>query len=529
MYFERNIERDGKGTIALMYGDRPHLVWSISKLIKNNVDIDLVLRDINEYWATLDKTVLDSIWDIYVAIDSNLTADLETSELTANLKELIRKMYEIMSYEDMEHWVINHSRIKIPHDQLSTEYTVNAPNNRLTYLENEYMQLLALTTHLRPLIGVFGTYVQLVDTVVGTDFKELSALKLLEDSSIVETAPYNRLTEFVNVLLPSKDISMDALLTSMGSDEMALWLLGFALVRRLPFSELPDKDDPQPAHNVVSNIYNYLASKVAQSKTSFGNNVRDKRIRASEGDKGGIDNSPSVAEIYKMTEEISEGDVIANEYAMRRLIDPSVDDGTYSIRNSNVRRVVHRIDATVPDDLIQTVEEYYLNKPPGDLAADNQHLEKIVMSSQISRSIIPLLCENVEQVAIATLILLWHWELYDLAALATGERRKIPSSVFVGSTKLKLMDDQIQALEKIYPIKVSRRLASRKVVALNQGEITVDELTDIFSATGWHLRVPPKLRSRTRFVKNDYASVVPASIKQQLADLLIKLNEIGCL
>ena len=529
MYFERDIERDGKGTIALVYGDNEPIIWSISKLIKNGVDINLVIRDINEYWASLDKNTLDQIWDIYVAIDDSLNSDLETSELSETLKQLIAKMYNIMSYEDMEYWVINHSRIKIPHDQLNKEYTVNAPNNRLTYLYDEYMQLLALTTYLRPLMGVFGTYVQYVDTVVGTDFKELSAVKLLEDSSVVETAPYNRLMEFVNVILPSKDVSMDALLTSLGSDEMALWLMGFALVRRLPFSELPDKDDPQPAHHVVSNIYNYLDSKVKQSKKSFGNNVRDKRIRATEDIKGGIDNSPSVAEVYKMTEEVSEGDVIANEYAMRRLIDPSVDTGEYSKRNSNIRRVVHRIDATVPDDLIQSVEEYYLNKPPGDLAADNQHLEKLVLSSQISRAIIPLLSENVEQLAIATLILLWHWELYDLAALSTAERRKIPSSVFVGSTKLKLEDDQVQALEKIYPIKVPTRVGSRKIAELNQGVITVEALTDIFSSTGWHIRVPPKLRSRQRFVKNDFASVVPASIKQQLADLLIKLNEIGCL
>lgn len=543
MHFEQNIDRDGIGTIALVHGE-DMLVWTVSKLSKST-QFPMITRDINEYWSTLPAANLKDIWDSYVVIHSRLNSNLESKDLATALKDDIAELYTKFEYEPLKEWVLNKSRIKVPTDQLEVEYTVNAPNNKLTYLLREYLELLALTTYIKPLMGIFGTYVHHVDAIVGTEFKELNALMLLERSSVVDTAPYQRLVQYVTAILGYKDISMDALLKGLGSERVPDWLMAFAIVRRLPFSELPGADDDADAHNVVSNVYNYIDSKVKQMKKSFGNNVRDKKLRPRDDSSGGLDNGPSVAEIYKMTEEVSEGDVIDAEWSMRTLIDTSLDAEEYSLQNSNVRRVVHRIDATVPDALIELAEMYYRGRVLGDLAADNQHLERFVLNNEISRALIPLLGDNVANMAIVTCIVLWHWKLYDLAALATAERKKIPNRVFAGTTKLKLEPDQLTALERIYPIPVrvtteSRKVGptyrpilnaknSRRLLEVNQGEVTVAELSEFFSRTGWLIRVPPKLRTQCNFSKNQYGSVVPDTINQQLADMLIKLNEIGSL
>lgn len=512
MHFEYNPDRDGKRTVTLVKGEEL-IPWSIAKLAKNDVNVELIIRDINAYWKTLPDVKLDKLWEVMVTISDLIENSDSKTNLSDSLKEQIAIFYTEMDYQSVEDWVINNSTIKIPNDQLSDEYSINAPNNRLTYLRYEYMQLLALATLIRPMMGVFGKYISYVDISVGTNRKELSALYLLSESPVVETAPYLRLLEYVTVISSSIVTPMDALLQGMGSEELPMWLMGFALVRRLPFCELPDTASEDTAHHVVSNIYNYVDGKCKAYKVSFGGNVRDKHLRGRSDQQGGIDNTPSVAENYKMTEDVSEGDVIIAEIGM-----------------GNLRNIVLSVDITVPTSLIDTCEEFYSTRRPQDLAADNLHLVKYVLNKNISIALIPLPENNIDKMAIATCILLWHWGLYDLAALATGARRQIPTSVFIGSVKLKLELDQLTALDKIYPHALNLKTqGARKSITDNTGIRAIEALSSYFSASGWRLRVPPKLQRELSFTKNQYASVVPETIKLQLADMIIKLHSIGSL
>lgn len=512
MYFIQDTDKYGVRTITLCHKDEV-LTWNIGKLAKPNIDVSLIVRDINQYWATLDATLIAQLWSTMVSIHGTLNAGLDGKEMSKRTSQLIREFYELMPYADMEAWVLNHADIKIPDSQLNTSYSVDAPNNKLTYLKDEYMQLIVLATYIRPMMGVFGTYVQYIDGEVGTEFKELSAVELLDDTAVSDSLPYQRLLQYVTTIHAGREISMDALLKGLGSEKMAMWLMGFALVRRLPFSELPGRDSEVDAHNIVSHIYNYIAAKVNQDKKSFGNTIRDKHIRARTDQASGMDNTPSVAEVYKMSEDISEGDVIIADHGVRDL-----------------RTVVHRVDATVPESLIELCQEFYSTRPLKDLASDNLHLVKYVTNQQLSIALTPLLAENVSVLAIATTILLYHWGLYDLAGLATGHRKYIPSSVFVGISKEKLHADQLKELARIYPYNLAMKTGNgRKISTENEGVRTVEKLTSFYSTVGWQLRLPPKLQRQTNFQKNQYAYLVPATIKLQLADMLIKLNEIGSL
>ena len=138
--------------------------------------------------------------------------------------------------------------------------------------------------------------------------------------------------------------------------------------------------------------------------------------------------------------------------------------------------------------------------------------------------------------------LLLHWGFPDLAALVTAKRSAIPTTTMVGSVRNKLTKEQISALVALYPHhqmqvgkhvrpvfdgSMSQELIEQANIANNVGILAINELSRQFADSAWVLKLPEEFTTTPlTMTRSDYGWLVPATIKNQLADLILRIAKL---
>lgn len=517
MRFRDTLSTEAGSKALVMEHNGRTLDWSTSGYLNPN-RLDRVIRDINDYWSRIPKSRQDLIFDIYADIHHKLMTIDDGNRLFERLIPDLECLLKEHPSPEMLLWIEKHSTVKITRE-IKEFYDEGFPKE-ITYIRSEYKDLLAQVLRSRVMLPIWAVYLTKVKEEYGVAFKEYLAASLLESTDYTESAGYERLYVYVRHHVDSASRSIAGVLANLGSVEVPDYVIAMAVVRKLATCELPNESEPDEPVNLVATLYNFIMSTVEGLDNKFDGTIRDKRP-ADGSDDSNPDNT-SLAEGYKARASISEGDV-----------------EIFSVYMSKMKLVAHKIDATVPDSLIQEcwstlVQSSTYQPQPCQFTL----VQWVMASSGLSPQAIPHLdLDSLLNAIAVTQALLIHWGFVDLALLLTALAKPTPEDVIYNTRRVHPTPEQLVVLQQLFPYhqqlkgrnlqkQASLQGTGKAQVQQNPALIAVEKLTSIASDCTWHFTASEWLVQQSTFGGSVHGHVLPIDIKVQLVDLVIKLNQL---
>lgn len=522
MQIELTASGEGGQRCLVMTHDLGRLEWNIA-FAQGLKNLAPVVREINGYWAKLSLNRQVGIFRQYEKIHAMLENVASEGRLDQQLRPEMEMLFQLHPYAEAEEYVRRFGAVKYPRD-LRDEYGVGAPATPLTYLRTDYTGLLVLTLLMRVALPVLGAYIARVKDIAGTNYKELKAISIMSMTHVVTSTPYEKLKAYICTYISDTDTPLSAVLDGLGSEVLPNWLLAQALIRRIASSELVYVDAPEEPQNIVRSIYNYIRNVIDSPDKRHGGPVREKVPDNRDSSHG--DDNMSRADLIKVKQLVAEGNLVV-----------------YSVYAEDYIRMAKRIDSTIP---VKSVEACLIKlQSDNSFSIDSAQttLVQYCLNCVIPARGIPQLEYDALLCAVAvTQALLFHWGFMDLAALLTAKRSPIPSTTMIGAARNKLTKEQVAALVVQYPHhqlingrfarpvfdgSMSADLIEQANIANNVGINAINLLTGQFADSAWILKLPEEFADCTyTMTRGDYGWLIPQTIKNQLADLILKVAKL---
>lgn len=471
------------------------LLWDVSGYGRSKFSKPHALFDeLNAYWARLPEETQGRIWEIYKNLQQDIRMIADPHRLQSTLRGRIRDLYELMPFADLKKWVLLYGNIHIP-TNTRQDYAENHIPER-TYLKNDYQDLAVFSIALKAMVPIFGEYISHVKPVVGTNFKESRALNLLSESDLRRSPAWQRLMVYIEASVNNESLATSAILGGLGTAELPGWLMAKAVVRRLAIGEVSVDEDNS---NLVSNIHHIINANLRSMDRSFDGRVSNKNVSSGDGEEDNM----SFAENYKVKQQIPDGDILV------------LDAYTQSVED-----MARHVDPTVDMEKVHMCVEMAQANPFINYTQHHITLTQWIMKSAIApRGILHLNKPALLRTVGCAQGILWHWGFIDLAVLMLCESHGQFSSM---EQSQKIPRDLQEKLLEIYP-HYQRRAGQQRETKANVGIRAIDELWQGIMTNDWRALGPSLLLQEATSISGESMMMVPANLRAQLAELLIKL------
>lgn len=477
-------------------------VWNVQVYDRSKfVNIDTFFDEINRYWEKLPPEQQDMIWAIYGEIRANMESLTDFERLHTRLKNLVKVLYDLHDLKGIERSVRFYGDVKIP-NTMKSEYDEKDIIPR-TYLRDDYFDLIILTIALRPMLPIFGEYIERIKKGTGNNFKEQYAFGLLSGSYIYNCPAMERLRVYVNATVEQESVSTSAILQGLGTDELPLWLLSKSVVRRVVTGEVNIIDNTS---SIISNVHHFIKSKIGSMDRDFKGKVSRKN---NPKDGAQDEDNISLVETYKVKQEVSDGDVVM-----------------LSVYTEQVIPMALRVDPEVDLNKIEIATKHAIKKETMEIRPHHLTLTQWVLHKAISARGIPALNKPALLRAIGVAQgLLWDWGFEDLAVLLTAAPYVPQDEGYMTSSdsRARIPKEQLDELVERYPHyqRVSSKMQNERQA--NVAAKAIDILTKELIKNDWVVTGPKQLIEGRVTVGNNIM-IVPPDIKHQLSSLLLKIT-----
>ncbi len=492
-------KKDNKRVMSILLTNREGkkmdaLEVDLVKIATTTVDLNKVFSEINEYFKTLPQRVCEKIFGLYDEI-----LEMELDELPQMRMKCI-EIYECIYLDDI---IEVANKLDLPHPAVKDEYNyTDTIDNGISYIKSDYQDLVHYILWLRPLIPVFAHIAILHPRSGQTKEKEEIALSVINGTEILHHPAYARLERYMGVFCENIDskITFAQITEGQSSEDMLSKFIALNIVRRLAFFKF-GKDANGEANNVISNIYNYTTNKAENlcSPVSGVGVFRRKEMKSAseDGRIRGIDSN------YSATQKTPDGD--------RILASLDISDKRL--------KVLHRIEPNL--DLQKVIDLFKFNVDNGAFVKEPLFVQYVLNDLVKARMIVDITNVKYQRLWLFTAAqaILAHWELYDLALMVTGHRKTLPVSIYYNNSKKLLTDDRREFLKDNWPSIKEENVAIK----------AVDLIASSCSHMSWELVAPKWLLDKGTMTKQDYGYLTAKTIRNQVADLFIKLHglEVG--
>lgn len=490
----------GKLSILTLSHGNEETIWNVETYNRSGFQAPNSLFDnLNNYFKYLKKEEVDSIWKGFQNIYSAMETINDSTRLHARLQMEVKQLYAVLDFEKLKKWLLVNGNVTLPED-LKKDYgpeDINPRTRARTYLRDDYYDLVVLSIMLKPMVPIFGEYIRRVSKEIGTRFKEHYAFSLLSTSSIISLPALNRLRVYIEASVEKEEDKKSAIFGGLGTTELPDWLLSRAIVRRVSVSE------ENVGENIVANVWHTISQQINSIDKTFAGRIVEKRLYGSSGE----DDNASIAENYKVKQEISDGDLLVLSNYTNQVID-----------------MAKRVDPTIDHEKIKKCT---MNAENNHLIVIQQHhitITQWVLAKSISPRGIPSLNKPSLLKAIAvTQAILWHWGFDELALLMFSHPAPFRSSA-ANITTTRLGKRYVDHFTNEYPHFQRQSNREQKVRSVNVACRAIDLLANSLTQHDWVFMGPDEIGKNMRIVASDNSHVVSAEIRQQLADLLIKIR-----
>jgi hypothetical protein len=509
----------GLVAVATTHGNEPMLAWDARNYDRSGqsdvgalpdaLDPDKygrIFADINAFWASLPQERQDAIWEVYKQIHNVLMTNYDSTSILGKLQVLVKQLYDYMPIADIKHWMLFHSGIRVP-ATVKSEYGPDDSPVR-TYLTADYQDLIALSIAVRPMVPIWGEYIGRTKTEFGTTYKELWAMKLLYHTNLIVSDQIRRLQAYIEASMDRPDqqaSSFAAIMGGLGTTEQPEWLLATSVVRRI--SVVPLGNSQEEGANIIANVHQYITNSLRSMDRRFKGRITEKTQPSASGEDP---NNISSAEMYKVKQQISDGDVV-----------------TLNVYTENVWDMAAKVEPDMPRDLIERCIAAVRALEPLAIQPHQVTLAQWVMTPALPEQTIQQLTKpSLLRVLAVTQATLWHWGLYDLAALVTAEPLSMGSDLMIGvlESRGRIPKELMDTLVVLFPHAYHARGKNQSIRQTNPASRSVDAFCELIVRTDWRLHAPEQLVAASSATGNTKKLIVPADIRAMLARLIIRLT-----
>lgn len=543
-------ERRGEGFQEVSVSYRGEVLrWATPLFSKVRLaNVDGVFGDFNEYLKEVSESAKAEVWEHYktiheILIDPNDTRDPGSESVSMNsfiIQQNIKRITERFNMDDMRRFLLTKTNLFIPPDTLDRldQSGGRYPDPDQTYLKDDYINLATLSLALRPLVPIWGEFLNQGGMGLGDDlYKELEAYSLIAGTGLLTwpevpvegsdellvQGTKDKLERYIEIRVENPNgrglgkAGNEAALKmflwkGIPSSEVAIRLLAMVFVRRLTIIPLTDR---RVGANIVANVHNYVKTKLTPQDS------RSERIQAKRSEDGGFSeedsNNTGILEEYKIKQRAAEGDIVLHE-----------------VYSKDVVRMVQHVDPTID---LKHLERTMRSIPRLSNVRINEH--QILLGQWVMAKCFPARAwhyvhkPTTMRLVVATQALLWHWGFLDLACLMVVRRVAVEEGEFAiglseGTQPLKRFNrDRQEEMVEHFPHQFPQTGRNPDPKQGNVAVIGAAKLTDhIFSGT-WEYLGSKVLYRQAGYLEGRRLLTVPLDIKNNISDLIIKLAEIN--
>ena len=484
--------------------------WSVAPFNKKVFVEDLdVTEHINKFWMSRPLARQQQIFEIYKQIYAVLSNFGTAVSLLVDLRPLVKQLYDCHPLEEIDQWIAFHGSDTI-HIPVRLEDTFVHSDERpmtrdKTYTKPDYVKLIGLTLALRPMIPIWGEFIERTHKETGTSFKEYYAYLLLAYTKLNESQAMEKLLVFIRSYQAGVDQSKNptAIVDGLGTETSDEWLLGALLVTRICVGDIRGSDT---APGLVITSYKYITGRISGSMSASGGNFGDV-IRAKDFKTSGTDDQEiSMMEAYKVKQLLPIGAIAPFEHDLNKPYDVA-------------RKVYPQVDLILLDKMIAAIAHRQTDAiwPP------QITLTKIMLARAMS----PQAIEHVDKphtlvaMAIAQTVL-WQKGHRKLAGLLSAVSTTNSNSHTYSGTGVmaRIPREMAEEIGVLYPYSF-QSVTRQKTTPPCEAIVAIDKIAEQFNARDWILMLPEALGTEL-LGSNARRYPCPHDIKIQLARLTIE-------
>lgn len=511
------VQSSGFVEVQATHKDHDPLIWPTPAYGKVRLaDPQGVFNSINAYWATLSEEKQDGIWDCYTRIHKVTRSVTDSFHVAANIRFYVNQLYGFMPMATFRHWMNIHGNLHVPseiQDKITTDsrYT----DESQTYLKNDYINLAVFSLALRPMLPIWGAYMDLInDNQKG---RELESLGLIYDTELMswpgEFGVVEKLQRYIDERIRDNSIAMDSTWRGLGSAEIPNIILAKVVVRRLTIAVT---NDPA-ATSVIASVHWYIRYCLNPTARTTADRVNDKRITSQAGDD---DDKISFIDAHKIKQKMVIGDAVAFEEAAML---PAL--------------IAQEVDPTIDLQLLEFCLSSIPDNEPFALSPHQLRLAQWVNAKAMSAKAYAHIEKPYLHMLVATAqSLLWHWGLIDVALLmqveryvergATGTSLPIAAKSWP-RVNPKYKEELNEAFPHLKPMRPRPRDPNPDDRNVNYVSLAVNNLTTDIRGGNWIYRGPKELWKVSDQPKGHRVIALPQQIKTLLTDVVLHLAKIS--
>ena len=360
-----------------------------------------------------------------------------TEDLIRNLTKPIAELIEFHNFKSIQQHLLfneNGQFLTIPADiKHRYEEILNNPGTlEQTYVYQQYVDLITLSTVLRSIYLVWIQFISVTHAVVKNNFKDHFAFLLLKDSKILENPSMIKLRDYVDSCLRKKKEDVPNVVNGYGTVSYNDMVFAMTVVRKVCCVDIRGFETIRSA-SIIHTLWNFVSGMVEENTTRFGN-VQVVLTKNGDDDR----DTQSRLENGRVVEEISPGAI-----------------AMIQIAGGNLLHSARCLDHTLPTEAVVTSHNL-ISKALGQLDIDES---QVIMAQWIMHSVIPprgfnhlTYTEVIKCIAISS-AWLWHKGHYHIAAILSAN--KAPNTNHVLSInpeygKIQFSPEMTEILLEIY-------------------------------------------------------------------------------
>jgi len=492
------------------------LVWSTGtygKVRLNNPHG--AFDEINGYWASLPEQAQDAIWEAYKELKEEFERITDFVQEIKGVRRLITELYRNMPMDSFNAWLLR-GNLYIPSDvQETPDVNGRYKNSAQTYLVADYINLAVVALALRPLIPIWGEFIDQGGYGSGNDlYKEMDAMGLIAHTEIMnwphDSPAIDKLEGYIQVPVNNEAITLRSLWLGLGSAERPVWLMANVLVRRLTIVPLCDHTNPQ---SVIAYVYKYIRSKLKPTERRTADRVNEKRPEGGGRDE---DDKTSLLEEYKVKQRIADGDAVL-----------------YDIQTENMAGMAQKVDPTIDLRLLERTVGSLDRMGRVAISSHQVHLAQWVMAKGFP----PRAFSHVKKVSVNRLLvtaqaLLWHWGCLEVACLMTVEPismadQNAPGLSYRPRPSTRISRKYIDRLMELYPHVKPQRGKDTSMRNGNVASLGINTVTREIMTGNWNYVGPLELKRLAGQPEGRGLLVIPPTIKNNITEAVIKIAELN--
>lgn len=470
-----------------------------SKLKFHNAAV--IFSEINAHWATLPEKNQAKIFAAYKEIHQHLTAPDDEKQQVERLMQLMVEIYKDFSAKDAED-IVNGLNLTYPSSMAETHG--EGGDNGRTHTRADYHRLVQLAIRMRPMLPVLGQYIHTFLDQPGSQYRETSAIKILNATDVLKMPAVEKLVSFMEATLKNFQHQNSAILGGkLGTAEMPYWLVAKAIFRRIAPGEVHSVDD---VSSIITNVYNFVVKSTLDSiPRNFGGTKN--KTRTTEGSNK--DENVSLLEAIRIREQISGG--------RKKVVD---------VYSRNILFTARRVDPTVPEAMVEECTRPDINRLNREVHDVQSIMARWVMSRGQPPSHYDLLKrEPVFRFLGAAQALLWHWGYLELAALMDAvpvqDLTMAPSATLWAREELS--KDRLEKLRERYPHVSQLTRGSQNPDEAIKGVVENAELARMIHSEEWVLEKDSRFYNLVNHNEQGHLILSPG-FRNIIADLQLEVS-----